>query len=145
MKVQVLVATTNQSDHSLIKKMNIKTDALIGNQCGKNSVDEFEIDNMLIEYLNFAELGEGLNRNNSLMRANADICLFADDDMIYEDNYKDIVEKAFNDNPSADIIVFNLREKNTTRSIITKKKRVGYFNYLRYGTARIAVRLSSIK
>lgn len=36
---------------------------------------------------------------------------FADDDMIYEDNYKDIVEKAFNDNPSADIIVFNLREK----------------------------------
>lgn len=145
MKVQVLVATTNQSDHSLIKKMNIKTDALIGNQCGKNSVDEFEIDNMHIVYLNFAECGVGLNRNNSLMRANADICLFADDDMIYEDNYKDIVEKAFNDNPSADIIVFNLREKNTTRSIITKKKRVGYFNYLRYGTARIAVRLSSVK
>ena len=113
MKIQVLVATTRQSDYSLIKKMNIKTDAIIGNQCDKNSVDEFEIDNMHIVYLNFAEHGVGLNRNNTLMRANADICLFADDDIIYEDDYREIVEKSFNN--------------------------------LRYGTVRIAVRLSSVK
>lgn len=145
MKIQVLVAAMNQEDHSLIKKMNIKTDAIVGNQCSFNSVETFSIDNQKIQYLNFDERGVGLNRNNALMRANADICLFADDDMVYEDNYVEIIEKAFHDHPDADVIVFNLKEKVVTRKIITKKVKVGYLNYLRYGTARVAVRLSSVK
>lgn len=145
MKIQVLVATMNQTDHSLIAKMNIQTDAIIGNQCNVNSIEDFTIDNKHIRYLNFVEKGVGLNRNNALMRAYADICLFADDDMIYDDNYVETVEKSFFDNPNADVIVFNLREKVVTRKIITKKTNVGYFNYLRYGTARIAVRLDSVK
>lgn len=145
MKIQVLVAAMNQTDHSLINKMNIRTDAIVGNQCGFNSVEMFEVDGNRIQYLNFAEKGVGLNRNNALMRANADICLFADDDMVYEDNYVETIETAFNKNPNADVIVFNLREKAVTRKVITRESKVGYLNYLRYGTARVAVRLSSIK
>lgn len=145
MKIQVLVAAMNQIDHSLIEKMNIKTDAIIGNQCSFNSIEEFKVGNQTIRYLNFAEKGVGLNRNNALMRADADICLFADDDMVYEDNYIETIEKAFRENPDADVIVFNLKEKILTRKLITKKTRVGYLNYLRYGTARIAVRLQSVK
>ena len=145
MKIQVLVAAMNQTDHSLIEKMNIKTDAIIGNQCSFNSIEEFKVGNQTIRYLNFAEKGVGLNRNNALMRADADICLFADDDMVYEDNYIETIEKAFRENPDADVIVFNLKEKILTRKLIAKKTRVGYLNYLRYGTARIAVRLQSIK
>ena len=76
MKIQVLVATMNQKDHSLIKKMNIKTNAIIGNQCSINSIENFMVGNQEIKYLNFSERGVGLNRNNALMRANADICVF---------------------------------------------------------------------
>lgn len=79
------------------------------------------------------------------MRATGDICLFADDDMIYKDNYVEIVEKAFNENPKADVLIFNLIEKNPRRYIIKKKCKINYFNYMRYGTARIAVKLKSIK
>lgn len=145
MRIQVLVATMNQKDHSLIKKMNIRTDAIVGNQCSFNSVEKFNVGDQQIQYLNFAERGVGLNRNNALMRADADVCLFADDDMVYEDNYVEIIENAFHDNPYADVIVFNLREKVVTRKLIKKRSRVGYLNYLRYGTARVAVRLPSIK
>lgn len=145
MKIQVLVAAMNQTDHSLIEKMNIKTDAIVGNQCNFNSVEKFNIDNQQILYLNFAEKGVGLNRNNALMRADADICLFADDDMVYVNNYAEIIENVFRDNPLADVIVFNLHEEKISRKLITKKIRVGYLNYLRYGTARIAVRLASVK
>lgn len=145
MKIQVLVAAMNQEDHSLPKKMNIQTDAIIGNQCERNSIETFEQEDFHITYLNFAERGVGLNRNNALMRAEADVCLFADDDMVYVDGYPHIIEKAFAENPKADVIVFNLHENVTTRRIITKKTRVGYLNYLRYGTARIAVRLESVK
>lgn len=145
MKIQVLVATMNQSDHSLIEKMNIKTDAIVGNQCGIDEVENFEWGGYQIKWLSFNERGVGLNRNNALMRATGDICLFADDDMVYVDGYADIVQKAFEQIPNADVIVFNLEEKIPTRYVIPKIQKVSWFNYLRYGTARIAVRLFSVK
>lgn len=145
MKIQVLVATMHQIDHSLLKKMNIQTSAIIGNQCNKDFVDIFEYNGNPIKYYSFAERGVGLNRNNVLMRADADICLFADDDMVFMDNYAEVVEKVFVDNPKVDVVVFNLVGRDSGRDIILRKHKVRWYNYLKYGTARIAVRLSSVK
>ena len=145
MKVQVLVATMHQNDHSLLSKMNIKSDAIIGNQCNRNEVEDFIWHTWTIKYLNFAERGVGLNRNNSLMRANADICVFADDDMVFDDDYVETLERVFVENPEADVLLFNLHEKVITQPIIRKKTKVGYFNYLRYGTARVAFRFSKVR
>lgn len=145
MKIQVLVATMNQKNHNLLKKMNINTDAIVGNQCDYNSIDKFRYKGNNITYLNFAEKGVGLNRNNCLIRATGDICLFADDDMIYVSEYEKLVESAFKENPSADVIIFNLIEKNSKRYTIRRKHKINYFNYLRYGTARIGIKLNSIK
>ena len=44
MNIEVLVAAINQSDYSLVNRMNISSDAIIGNQCDKNSVESYEID-----------------------------------------------------------------------------------------------------
>ena len=145
MKIQVLVASMHQTDHSLLEKMNIQTDAIIANQCDRNEVEDFEWNGHKVKYLSFAERGVGLNRNNALMRADGDICLFADDDMVYVDGYADIIGRAFEENPRADVIVFNLIEKNSSRKQIQKTSRVGYLNYLRYGTARVAFRLGAVK
>lgn len=144
-KVQVLIATMNQTDHSLLEKMNISSDVIIGNQCKMNNVEYFEFKGFNASIYSFNEKGVGLNRNNTLMRATGDICLFADDDMRYVDNYSEIVCEAFDKFPDADIIIFNLIEKNPTRYVIKKEEKVGYFNYLRYGTARIAVRMDKIR
>lgn len=142
MNLQVLVVTiNNESIETLLKKMNIKTNAIICNQCKKFAFEEKNINNNKIQIYNFNERGVGLNRNNGLMRASGDICLFADDDMTYEDDYEEKVKQAFIENPDADVIIFNLRG----RKAIKKKTKVNYFNYLRYGTARIAIRLKSIK
>lgn len=89
--------------------------------------------------------GVGLNRNNALMRATGDVCLFADDDMVYKNNYVSLLEEAFLNNPKADVIIFNLIEKDSKRKQITKRIKVGWFNYLRYGTARVSFRLKSVK
>lgn len=152
MKIQVLVATMNQFDHSLPSKMNLQTDAIIGNQCNRNEIEEIQFDGHKCVYLSFAERGVGLNRNNALMRSDADICLFADDDMIYVDGYDKIVEAAFMRHPDADVLAFNLEEAIPKdrhfvphRKLIKKESRVTYLNCLRYGTARIAVKLKKIK
>lgn len=144
-QVQVLVAAMNQNDHSLLDKMNINSDVIVGNQCSYNSVENFKYRSYNAIYLNFNEKGVGLNRNNALMRATGDICLFADDDMRYVCDYVEKIQMVFEKYSDADVIVFNLKERKPSRYIITKAHKVTWFNYLRYGTARIAVKLNGIK
>ncbi len=151
-KVQVLIASMNQVDHSLLSKMNIQTDAIVGNQCDKNEIETFVYCGNRITYLNFAERGVGLNRNNALMRADNEICLFADDDMVYKDGYEKIIIDAFERHKDADVLAFNLEElvKDNShfvpkRKKITKEARVNYLNCLRYGTARIAIKLRPVR
>ena len=145
MKIQILVATINQKDHSILEKMNIQSDVIVGNQCDHNDIEAFKYKEHEAIFLNFAEKGVGLNRNNALLRASGDICVFSDDDLRYVNDYPSILEKAFLDNPKADVIIFNLLEKNSQRKQITKKIKINRFNYLRYGTARISIRLNSIR
>lgn len=147
MNIQVLVAAMHQKDHNLLQKMNIQTDVIVGNQADCDMVEKFDFNGFKATYLTFNESGVGLNRNNALMRASADICLIADDDMVYVDGYAHIVKKAFEDCPTADVIVFNLLEPHSEnkRYVIKKKQRVTHINYLRYGAARIAVKLSAIR
>lgn len=147
MSLQVLVSTMNQKNHSIIKKMNIQSDAIIINQTDSNDAQEFTSNGCFIKFLSFKERGVGLSRNNALMRANSDICLMADDDMIYVDGYKDIVIKAFKENQKADIIMFNVPiQKKDGKTIIKVRKsgRVRFYNSMRYGTVNIAFRKEAI-
>jgi glycosyltransferase involved in cell wall biosynthesis len=145
MKVQVLVAAVGQTDHGLLERMNIRSDVIVGNQCDRDSVERFAFQGHNAMYLNFAERGVGLNRNNALMRADGDICVFADDDMVYRYDYVQTITDAFQAHPEADVLVFNLKEPVPTRYVIPKFMRVHYLNYLRYGSARVAVRLRSVR
>lgn len=143
MNLQVLVAAMNQKVDSLLENMNIQSSAIIGNQCDINEVCEFSYKGHQIKCLSFRERGVGLNRNNTLMRATSDICVLADDDLRFKENYAEIVEKHFNENPNCDVIIFNL-EGCDSRYIIKKKFKVGYKNFMRFGAARIAFRRKSI-
>lgn len=117
MSVQVLIATMNQTDHSLLKKMNIQSDAIVSNQCDFNKIEEFTYNGYNIKFISFAEKGVGLNRNNALMRADADYCLFADDDLVYVDGYPQIVENEFKKHPNADVLIFNLIEQERKKML----------------------------
>ena len=146
MKIQVLAAAMNQSDHSLIEKMNIRTDAIIGNQCDRNSVEEFQVNGHNIKYLNFNERGVGLNRNNSLIRATGDILLFADEDEVFADNYDSIIKKAYSELPDADAIIFNISTigRSDGGRINNKIRRIRFYNCFHYGTVRLTVRNDSV-
>lgn len=147
MKVQVLVAAMNQKDHSLLEKMNIQTDAIIANQCDYNSVEEFDYKGNKIKYLNFAERGVGLNRNNALLRADGDVIVIADEDVVYVDGYEEIVKKAFNDIPDADAVIFNINVEGRggDRRQNQEIKRIRFHNALNYGAVRTAVKTKSAK
>jgi len=148
MNLQVLVSTMHQNDHSIIEKMNIKSDVIVINQCDKNDFEEFEVNNNKVKFLSFSERGVGLSRNNALMRATAEICLFADDDVVYRNDYKDIILRAFEENPKADVMVFNLTSDETggrSTAMVNKNRKVNWFNSLKYGACRVAIRIDSIR
>lgn len=144
MTIQVLVATMHQKDFSLIKKMNIQSNAIVSNQCNLNKIEEFNYNGHQIKYLSFMERGVGLNRNNALMRADSDISIIADDDLVYVDGYADTIRNCFEEHPDVDVIIFNLDESPTKRFIIKKPFKVNRMNFMRFGAARIAFRTKSI-
>lgn len=147
MRIQVLISTMHQKDYSLLEKMNIQTDAIVINQCDKNEICEFQYKGHSIKWLSLKERGVGVSRNTALMRADADIVLFADDDVVYNDGYEKTVIEAFQKNKKISLMVFNIISQNVNRPeyIDTKTHRLHFTNCLRYGAFRIAVRLSHIK
>ena len=98
LKLQVLISTMNQKDFSLLERMNIQTDAIIINQCDKYEVKFFDYKGNKIKWFSLNEKGVGLSRNTALFHADGDILLFADDDVVYNENYEEIILNEFEKN-----------------------------------------------
>lgn len=150
MNVQVLVATMHQQDYSLLKKMNIQTDVIVGNQCDKNEIEEFEHQGRTVKWLSLNERGVGLNRNNLLMRATGDIVLFADDDVVYSDGYEQTILRFYQAHPDADVVIFNfkIRRAGTDNEFfdrVTKEGRVNRRSATKYGTYCISAKREKVR
>jgi len=143
--IQVLVSTMNRKNFDFLKEMNLDTDVIVGNQCGENGFFEMEESFGKVKVFNSDTVGLSANRNITLNNADADIVMIADDDLKYVDNYSNIVASAFKENTDADVIIFNLYEDPIRRFVTKKKFKVGLFNYMRFGSVRIAFKLNSIK
>lgn len=145
MRLEVLVATMNQTDINLVDKMNLKTDVLFINQTNENTYYETKINNRCIRMLSNTQRGLSKSRNQALLYAEGDICLIADDDIIYTDDYEEKVINAFMEIPDADIIVFNTTMVNykggINRKDIKKIRRAP--RYKNYGSVRIAFKRKS--
>ena len=150
MDVQVLVATMNQSDYSLLDKMNIQTDAIVGNQGDRNEISEFFHKDRKIRWLTFHERGIGLNRNTTLMRATGDIVLLADDDVVYCDGYEKIIVRYYETHPQADVVIFNFKVKRGGEDAeyferVNKEGRVRRRTATKYGTYCISARREKLR
>lgn len=147
MSLQVLISTLNGDPKKLIKNMHLNSDAIIVNQCNKNSIITHKHKKNFIKIINTTDRGIGKSRELALKNATADILLFADDDEILVDDYEQKITKVFDSQPKADFIIFNIDDKNSDRQHGGKSqkiKNIHSWNCFRYGTARFAVRRESI-
>ena len=99
MGIQMLVSAVKQDVKTLAERMNIETDAIIINQCDSFGYEEYEHKECRIRCYSLKERGVGLSRNNALMRADDEICVFADEDIVYESGYVKRIEEAFASHP----------------------------------------------
>lgn len=142
-QLQVLVATMHQKDTSIVEKMNIGCDAVIANQADRNDILVTE----RVKMITTNTRGVGLNRNIALLAADAELLLFADDDMVYYDGMAEAVEQAFRDNPQADVLIFGVditRNGEITERRHLKPRRLRVWNSMRFGAVRIAIRRTAL-
>lgn len=146
MKVQVLASIMN-SKIDIYKKMNIKTDSIIVNQCNENNTEEVKVNKNVIKFYSYKERGVGLSRNRCLELASNEILIFADDDIKYVDNYEKLILDEFDKYPNADMIFFNVPSlnKNLPTANIEKSKKISFFKSLRYGAVNIAIKKEFIE
>lgn len=145
MAVEILASVVEKDPRRLAEEMHIETDAIIVNQCDHYAVESFSRKGRTVRVFHMAERGVGLSRNTALMRAEGDICLFSDQDIVYETDYEQKIQQAFEACPDADMIVFNIEvgeERRTYHN--TAVKRVRWYNCGRYGAVSFAVKRTKL-
>lgn len=145
MRVQILASVMNQSPESIAEKMCLDSDAVIINQCDRLGFEETEYNGHNVRFFSFPDRGVGRSRNEAILRAEGDICLFSDEDIVYEPGYAAAVAAEFEKNPDADMILFNItigEERQTYH--ISSRKRVHWYNCGRYGAVSFAVKRESL-
>lgn len=136
----------NANGELLAEKMNLKNNAILINQQNKHFYKKYNINNSTVEEYGFNERGVGLSRNSALMRSDADVCLMADDDMVYVEDYLEKIESTYQKYPDADMIIFNVRihDENGVEEKVLKNGKLNFLNSLKYGTVTFTFKREKI-
>ena len=111
--LEILISTKDRDNLDFLNNIFVNNNAhsnpiLIINQTQNLNFSCPHSDN--INLINVNEIGLSKSRNLAIENAKADICLLADDDIVYENNFESIILNAFNLNPCADIITFKMND-----------------------------------
>ena len=136
----------HQKDFSKIEQMNIHSDVVFANQSDTTRYDELNFGGHCARMITTDTRGVGVNRNLALTYAKGEVCLFADDDVTYDDDMEQRVLAEFDAHPDADIIIFHLDTDSERKQIkYSQTKKCGRFCRMPWGACRVAFRLSSVK
>ena len=141
MTLQMLISSVGQDAHALMEKMKPECDCILVNQKMPYGYEEFTYGGHEIRCFHMQEKGVGLSRNHALLRADRDICLFTDEDIVYRKGYAQAVRKAFREHPEADMLLFNVEVAPERRTYWTESFHpVKWYNCGRYPAYSFALR-----
>lgn len=149
MNLQVMLSAMHLEDENYIDSLNICSDAIVINQCDKNSqkevrhkcIDGVERD---VIYVETTDRGLSKSRNMALAHANADVCIFCDNDVEYEDGYENMILSAFEKYVDADAIVFYIKRPEKPEPNYAKPRKMDYLSVLKIFSPEIAFRRESL-
>lgn len=144
----VLVATVdNHNVDKLLETMNLTSVVtIIVNQYRSGREQSELVTRECSTILHSNRLGLSASRNDALALAPEHaICQIADDDMVFVDNYQEIVAEAYQEFPDADVIVFYVdNEVATMAKKPLKKGRIHHIGAMRTSSVQISFKKSSI-
>lgn len=143
-KIEYLIATMHQADSAFLQTMNVQGLAIVANQYDRYAVEEQGNCVMLTT----PTKGVGINRNLALSLARAEYSFISDDDMVFYDDAQDVICRAIQNHPDADVIVFNFdyyKNGEFVRHRMKKAGRISFLNCLNYGICCTLVKNDAIR
>lgn len=149
--VTILIPTMNKkTDEDIIKlceKMNISSNAVIANQCGKESKTFLNYKGHEILVIGSKDVGVSKNRNLLMENAYGKYGIFMDDDGVMNDGYVDVIINEFA-KTRCKWIKFNISiietAKRETNTLCTKRGIASYKSISQYGMPGFAFRIDEI-
>ncbi len=139
MKIDVLISTMNKASYDLLDSMRIDSDCVVVNQCGKDSFEEFSYRGYQVKWINSSEIGLSRSRNLAIKNSSADICVLADDDLVYVDGYSSCVLGAFDNLSLADILAFKVDGIGRSFKVYPGDvKKLNFFSLMKVSSVQIA-------
>ena len=141
-KIEVLLSVMNiqnkEQFENILKSNNITGQVVTVNQVEDNE-EILNIENNKRRLYSYNEKGASRSRNRLLEKVSGDICVFADNDMVYNKEYEDIIKSEYKKNKRADMIIFNIENQNKEREKIKKikNKKLNILNIMKARTPEI--------
>ena len=150
MRIETLISCMHKKDASIATASNVRSDAVIINQCDRDETVESVLTDRAggthhVRLVSTQERGLSRSRNMAIDNATADICLIADDDEVFEDNAAASIIQAYESHPEADLITFDINGGHSTKTALTHKAgRIGYLGALHISSVQITFRRKRI-
>ncbi len=146
MNVEVLLATMNQNDCSIVEKINTQSDIVVINQSDCDNNKGYVYKDYNVTFISNKERGLSRSRNKALENSTREYCVLADDDIVLVDNYVDIIEEEFKKNTDADIIIFDIDrvKKDGVFNRNLKDGKVKFYRILSFGSIGVVFKRKSI-
>lgn len=144
MDIEVLISTMDlKNQKELVKAMNIKKNLII-NQVKEKTLNNVEIGSNRL--YSFQEKGLSKSRNKAIEHSDAEICVIADDDIRYENNYDTIIEQGYKKYPDADIIAFHVENVDKKKERAKRKEgKQNFFTIMKIQSVQTTFKRESIR
>ncbi len=153
MNIEFLISTTNRLETQFLNKIfeNIAMNnfnAIVINQCYQVEPKQLKSDNTHIDIHSVRDKGLSKSRNLALKNASRDICVVADDDLVYLKDCIERINQVYEEDKNLDVAVFQIitpdgepYKRYSPNSYLIKKGK----DQLKISSVEISFRLKSIK
>ena len=149
--IQVLISTMNRSNFDFLEDIFLFSDykqfnILIVNQTSQNNLLVSDNDN--IKVYNVFENGLSKSRNLAIQNATKKLLIFADDDIVFKQNFESKILKAFNEHPNSDGFRFQFLNRSGNYAKKYPKKfraKLSKLELLNTSSVELVVKNESIK
>ncbi len=144
--VTVLLSVMGADPEEILCKLNITGPSVVIDQCDRNERENIPDKKCL--YVRTTGRGLSRSRNAAMDEAEAlgaELCIFCDNDVLYRDDYEEVIDKAFERNPDSDILVFFVERPERHKPIFDREKRLDRLHSMKVFSPEVAFRLSSLR
>ena len=145
MNFELLISTMYKNTDEvlqMLKKSNVKCNALVVVQGDMEGYEEINQDNQTIRIFFSKDRGLSKSRNLALKESNADFVLLADDDLIYFDNFENTILQSFQNYQEYGFLIFNV--DNYNRRYPDKIKNILWHQVLGFSSCQIAFKQKEV-